>query len=316
MGHHDPIPSDPRNVGHAVPAERSTDEVIADVAGGQEGRVSRAQLERVGVGHGALDDRRDRGALISLYRGFYAVGHASPSRASDLRLATLIGGDGSVVTHLPGLELHRFVGQQNGPIDVTVLKKRRPRDGILWHRDRIEPDECGHIDGIPVSCLVRTLRDSAPLVSRKHLDRLLDRTQDYLRFDPITFAELFLRYPRHPGCRILKAALADRSEGKTRSWLERRFTPVIRGLPKPERNKRIRLKTGRTIEADCGWGRLIAELDGRTYHERQAAFESDRERDATALASGYVTMRITWRRLRDEPEKVRRDLEDAIASLP
>lgn len=39
--------------------------------------------------------------------------------------------------------------------------------------------------------------------------------------------------------------------------------------------------------------RLVAELDGRTYHED---FERDRERDADLLAAGLRVVRVTWRR--------------------
>ena len=43
--------------------------------------------------------------------------------------------------------------------------------------------------------------------------------------------------------------------------------------------------------------RVIVELDGYEFHGTRQAFESDRERDATLLAAGYVTIRITWDRL-------------------
>ena len=50
-------------------------------------------------------------------------------------------------------------------------------------------------------------------------------------------------------------------------------------------------------EVDMLWRpqRLIAELDGRAYHEH--TFEEDRERDAHLLAHGLRTVRITWNRL-------------------
>jgi very-short-patch-repair endonuclease len=101
----------------------------------------------------------------------------------------------------------------------------------------------------------------------------------------------------------------DRAEGRTRSWLERRFRPLTKGLPKPLRNHLIRLRD-RTIEADNYFKDhgVIVELDGRTYHEREAAYESDRSRDSAALAARIVTMRVTWRRLRDDADGVRADL--------
>ena len=42
---------------------------------------------------------------------------------------------------------------------------------------------------------------------------------------------------------------------------------------------------------------VIVELDGYEFHGTRQAFERDRERDATTLAAGYRTVRITWERL-------------------
>ena len=47
--------------------------------------------------------------------------------------------------------------------------------------------------------------------------------------------------------------------------------------------------------------RLVAELDGRAYHEN--AFEEDRERDATLVAAGLRVVRVTWRRLTRQEER-------------
>jgi very-short-patch-repair endonuclease len=49
--------------------------------------------------------------------------------------------------------------------------------------------------------------------------------------------------------------------------------------------------------------RVIVELDGYQFHGTRQAFEKDRERDAATLAAGFVTVRITWERLTEAPEK-------------
>jgi very-short-patch-repair endonuclease len=61
-----------------------------------------------------------------------------------------------------------------------------------------------------------------------------------------------------------------------------------------------------TFVADFLWPaqRLIAETDGWETHGTRAAFERDRRRDQLLDAAGYRTLRFTWRRLRDEPERV------------
>jgi very-short-patch-repair endonuclease len=71
-------------------------------------------------------------------------------------------------------------------------------------------------------------------------------------------------------------------------------------LPRPEVNQRV---VG--YEVDMLWReqRLVAELDGRRYHDHAHAFEHDRDKDATLLAAGYRVVRVTWRRLVNQPER-------------
>jgi len=59
-------------------------------------------------------------------------------------------------------------------------------------------------------------------------------------------------------------------------------------------------------EVDMLWSeqRLIVELDGYEYHRSRKAFERDRKRDAALLAAGLHTLRVTARRLDDEPTAI------------
>lgn len=52
----------------------------------------------------------------------------------------------------------------------------------------------------------------------------------------------------------------------------------------------------------------MVELDGWDFHSSQQGFKSDREQDATLLAHGIVTIRITWDRLIDSPKREARRL--------
>ncbi len=60
--------------------------------------------------------------------------------------------------------------------------------------------------------------------------------------------------------------------------------------------------------------RVIVELDGWDFHRDKYAFEDDRERDAELLAAGFVTLRITWKRLIESPEREARRLHAILES--
>ena len=60
------------------------------------------------------------------------------------------------------------------------------------------------------------------------------------------------------------------------------------------------------MEVDALWARerLIVELDGFAFHHHRTAFERDRARDAALQAAGYRVIRLTHRRLEQEPAAV------------
>ena len=86
----------------------------------------------------------------------------------------------------------------------------------------------------------------------------------------------------------------------TRSEAERRLRALLATaqLPAPEVNAQLH-----GFEVDFLWReqRLVVEFDGRQFHAHPSAFERDRRRDQVLLAAGYRVLRVTWRRLVDEP---------------
>ena len=110
--------------------------------------------------------------------------------------------------------------------------------------------------------------------------------------------------PGQRGARALRAALRDYHDpGFTRSELERRFARLCRdtGIPPPAMNTWIGDQEVDAIWADAN---VAVQLDGHEYHRRRAAFERDRIRDADLQLAGYCVLRITHRRLTDEPYEV------------
>jgi very-short-patch-repair endonuclease len=49
---------------------------------------------------------------------------------------------------------------------------------------------------------------------------------------------------------------------------------------------------------------VLVEIDGYLFHGTRRAFENDRRRDAQASATGFTTIRITYRQLIEEPMAV------------
>ena len=75
---------------------------------------------------------------------------------------------------------------------------------------------------------------------------------------------------------------------------------------------------GQCIEVDCLWRaeRLALELDSRSVHATDAAFERDRARDRRLQVAGWRPIRVTWRQLHDDPRAVEKDIRALLGSAP
>jgi very-short-patch-repair endonuclease len=60
---------------------------------------------------------------------------------------------------------------------------------------------------------------------------------------------------------------------------------------------------GYEVDALFAEQRLVVELDGWEFHRGHVAFDDDRDRDADLLDFGFETIRITWERLHETPER-------------
>jgi hypothetical protein len=84
------------------------------------------------------------------------------------------------------------------------------------------------------------------------------------------------------------------------------------GWPQPVVNGWIQLQEI-GFSPDFLWptAKLIVETDGGTHRTRRA-FEADRRRDQLLADGGYMTLRLTWRQVTTEPERVARTIATVL----
>jgi very-short-patch-repair endonuclease len=283
------------------------DRLIAERAARRHGYVTRQQLLDLGVGASAIKRRLRAGRLIRVHAGVYAVGHVPTTPVARAAAAVLACGESAVLSHGSAAALWGFQKRWPEPIEVTTPTHHR-RPGIRVHR-------CGTLTrrdltthrGIRVTSPARTVRDIAPSLSDQALTRAVNDglVGPYLRRAEL--AELLTRLP----CERLAAQLSGPEI--TRSELEDAFRRFARrhGLPAPRCNARV---AGREVDVLFAEAGLIVELDSWRFHGTRAAFESDRERDAQMLAAGLSTVRVTWERLREAPEREAARLKGILAA--
>ena len=286
------------------------DESIGRLAGRQRGYVTRSQLLEAGLGKDGITYRIGKKYLIPIHTGVYALGHAPQAGIDRAYGALLACGPGALLSHSTAACVWGIDDRWPTPFEVIVDTARR-RPGIRIHRATITRKDVRRHQGIRVTSPARTVLDVAPRLTDAALRRAVNdlRLAKLLRIPDL--GEVTARLSRHPGaCRIRQ--FTDNPTGPTRSEFEDAFAAFIdaHGLPRAEFNARV---AGYEVDVLFPAQKVIVELDGWAFHRTKASFESDRERDATTLAAGYRTVRITWERLQNgssrEAERIRRILD-------
>jgi hypothetical protein len=274
---------------------------IAQIARRQHGNVTRRQLLAIGMAATTIDWHVRHGRLFRVHRGVYSVGRPPTTSLEKASAAVLACGERAALGFGSALTLWGFWKRWDEPFEVVVAGDRRPaairthrRAGLLRRDVRVE-------QGIRVTSPAVALLDMAPVIPAKSLTRHINdgRRREILTVKDL--ADVVERFPTHPGAPHLRPHAAT-THNPTRSGFEDDFLPFCRryNLPPPQINLPLH---GYEVDAYFEDAKLIVECDGRDFHNDRQAFEDDRERDVTMLALGIATIRITWERLHQHPER-------------
>ena len=281
---------------------------MAALAAAQHGVVGRQQLLSAGFTDRAVDHRIVDGRLHRIHPGVYSVGHAALLPLARYMAAVLACGDHAVLSHRAAAALWGLRGPPSGPVDVTIPRAGgRCRKAIAVHVTRSLPeDQVTKDEAIPCTTPMRTLLDlAAVLPHERQLKRALERSLELNLFDRFALDAVLGGSNGRRGAKLLRRLLADLSDEPppTAIEIERRFLELIgeAGLPYPVVNGYIGV-----LQVDFHWParRLIVETDGRETHGHVIAFHRDRDRDLELTLAGWHVIRLTWRQILHEPERV------------
>jgi hypothetical protein len=279
---------------------------LAKLAAQQEGVVARGQLLAIGMSRAAVRHRLALDRLRRLHPGVYAVGHQPLTSSARHRAALLAGGNRCVLSHrsaAAALDLARWPGT----VELTTTSRHRRRlAGVCVHATRSLPRrEVTHADGLPCTSVARTLVDLAAVATAGELRRVLEQSLTLHLFDRNAVDGVLARSTGRRGIARLRNLMAELPDepAPAASELEQRFLDLVRraGLPLPVVNGHIGAH-----QVDFHWPgqRLVVETDGRAHHTGPVAFHRDRRRDVDLELAGWHVLRIEWRHVAHEPERV------------
>lgn len=291
---------------------------IAELAASQLGLVSVGQAESLGVSRSRLQRATRIGQLRRMHTDVYCFAAVPPSWPQRIRAASMQV-PGSTVSHEAALG---FAGIDRLPqvvaISVGPMQRSRLADVRVHRVSDLGDSHITTVNGVRTTTVARAVVDVSSVFRHARLERLIDEVTIHRRLtSPAAISRVLLEVNRR-GRRdigVLIALLDERrpSGPVDRSKLERRFDRLLAGSALPEPVKEMPLPGEGTPLglADRGWpdARLIVEIDGRTWHSRERAMRTDRERDRQAAQMGWLVVRYLDEEIDQEPESVLADLE-------
>jgi very-short-patch-repair endonuclease len=300
---------------------------IYELASGQRGLITHAQLRAHGLDDRAIHWRVRIGRLERVHRRVYRLGGA-PTDPMQLNLAATMAVGGVVAVS------HRAAAQMWGvdlpgprTPEVTVGATRSARvapvsAGTRLHRSvDLTPDQIHFRHGVPLTDPARTLVDLGAVVRPSLVDDALD---SMVGRKLVTVAGVRARLERlaargRSGCGVLRQILDERSGAEltmSRSRLEAKLARLCfgAGLPHPVFQHEV-VVGGRKRRLDFAFPelRLAIEVDGYESHSRYDVFEDDRRRANDLELAGWTVLRFTWTQITQHPEYVIAVLAHALA---
>jgi hypothetical protein len=278
-------------------------ERVAELARRQGGHVSTRQLITMGFTRRMVRGDVERGRLIPVHFGIYAVGH-HPTNPIDRALGALLAvGPGAALSHGSAASLWGATPRWTTPLHVSCPRQRRLRGVIVHHRPALRGSDMMVHRGVRVLKPALVVLDLAPTLTGKRLQRVIDdlrMPRPYLRLEDLT--EVTQRFPRHPGSRRLRGVigLMEAVGEPTRSAWEQDWIEFAGRYELPAHEMNVRVH-GRRVDVLFRAERVVVELDGWEAHRSYHAFVADRDADLDRLRHDILTVRLTHEHLRSAP---------------
>jgi hypothetical protein len=277
---------------------------VERLAGAQFNRVSRGQLEELGLNAGAIAHRVAVGRLVIVEHGVFALPPVLAHDEWGRWMGATLTAPGTLLSHPSAAAAWGFWSQRGGLVTVTRPGSGGPRrhGGVLAFRSSVLDGDRATLRGIPLTTVPRNLLDLAPGLGERALARAV-REAVRLKLTTIAaIAECLGRHRGRRGSRRLLAVLA-RYTGlpleRARSGAEVRSLEILRsaGYPLPRLNVRVAGE-----EADLSWAtNVLIEIDGGAFHLDAG---EDARKQARWEGAGWTVQRISADDVYDYPERL------------
>jgi hypothetical protein len=271
------------------------------------------QLAAIGLAARTVQQRAKVGRLHRIYQSVYSLVPESALTARGRWMAAVLAcGPDAALSHRSAGTLEGLWAKSGGRIDVTI-PRRAPRKhaGVALHRSTtLMPADVTVVDGIPCTTVARTLFDLAEELTQRQLERAFDQADILEVLDLNEIDDQLSRNRTRRGAPKVRRLLNEHYIGSTvtDSYAEEFLIPLLRaaGVRMPRTQFWIVLEDGEPpLRRDFVWPdlKLDVEIDGKTHRTAQA-LERDARNDLRLADADWRVIRIPWKRLEADPDRV------------
>ncbi len=224
----------------------------------------------------------------------------------------LAWGEGAAISHRAAAAVRRFVGFEEGHLELTVPRTRRRAGPGIVHRHALSRADVTTVDGIPVTTPARTLIDLASVAPREAVEEAMDDAMlrglvslPYLRRRLAAIARR-----GRPGVVAMGRLLDSRdpSMAVPESVFERRLLRTLLGAGHPAPVPQYEVRMGDRLIAVLDYAypeaRLAIDADGHRWHSGRVRWDRDRTRRNRLTLLGWRIIHVTWTDLTSHPATV------------
>jgi very-short-patch-repair endonuclease len=285
---------------------------LMQLAERQHGAFGWCQAKGFGVTPTELKVLFRRGVIERAHLGVYRLAGSPRTWRQKLMIAVLAAGSGAAVSGRAAAALWRIPGYAEGRVEVTQTRRpsRRYPYGHEHSTTYLPEHQIKDVDGIPVTCIERTVLDLCGRQFYERSERLVKtvvgRGRTSLKALGVMLADTAKQ--GRPGVTRLREVLGNLSEDNppTESELEDLVEAVLRGagLDLPVRQAEVGGTTAPIGRIDFLYrlAAIVIEADSKAWHGDWLATEADHRRDALLTAAGFHVIRTNWRQLLEDPD--------------
>jgi very-short-patch-repair endonuclease len=285
----------------------------------QDGVFTVAQALAAGYSHYRIRNLVRQGRWVAVLGSVYADRSAHLTHASLARAAVLVAGAGAVASHTTAARLWDIEVPPDPDVHATIEPRRRlVIPGLRVHRVRLTEPELAMRREVLVTRLDRTVADCLLWLPEEAGRSMLTSS---LQRRLLTYAEVCdaLRHcgQRHGSTRAW--SLVSEAASGAHSVAEIKAHSLLRraGITGWRANAAVHDVDGLIGYVDILFddARLVIEIDGRSYHSQERAFQIDRERQNRLVRAGCTVLRFTWSDLVHRPGDVVAQVRGSLSLL-